>query len=128
VKIWKHIDSFDSSKGTLFTWMSNIAKNQSFDYLRSPAYRNQLLHVENDLFSYQMANIGITTSIICSIEYADFKNKALQLDSKYIEVIDLVYFYGWTQEQTAKILKLPLGTIKTRARKGLDLLKKLYHE
>jgi RNA polymerase sigma-70 factor, ECF subfamily len=52
VKIWKHIDSFDSSKGTLYTWMVNIARNQAVDYLRSATYQKQLLQVEIDLFSH----------------------------------------------------------------------------
>ncbi len=128
VKIWKYIDSFDSSKGTLYTWMLNIARNQAVDYLRSPTYRKQLLQVEIDLFSHCKDSLDNITSNSCAIEFTDLKNKALQLNSKYTEVIDLIYFYGWTQEQTAEILKLPLGTIKTRARKGLSLLKILYHQ
>jgi RNA polymerase sigma-70 factor, ECF subfamily len=43
-------------------------------------------------------------------------------------VIDMIFFYGWSHEQTARLLKLPLGTIKTRARKGLGLLKILYQQ
>ena len=128
VKIWKHIDCYDNSKGTLYTWMLNIARNQALDYLRSANYRKQQLQVEIDLFSHCTDSIGNTISNSCPIEFTDFKNKALQLDSKYTEVIDLIYFYGWTQEQTAEILKLPLGTIKTRARKGLSLLKMLYQQ
>ncbi|WP_395048518.1 RNA polymerase sigma factor [Flavobacterium sp.] len=128
VKIWKHIDSFDSSKGTLYTWMLNIARNQAVDYLRSATHQKQLLQVEIDLFSHCTDSIGNITSNSCAIEFRDFKNKALQLNPKYTEVIDLIYFYGWTQEQTAEILKLPLGTIKTRARKGLSLLKMLYQQ
>ncbi len=128
VKIWKHIDSFDSSKGALYTWMLKIARNQALDYLRSSSYQKQLLQVEIDLFSCCDHTIGNSNSNSCPIEFTDFKNKALQLDSKYTEVIDLIYFYGWTQEQTAEILKLPLGTIKTRARKGLSLLKILYKQ
>ena len=128
VKIWKHIDTFDSSKGTLYTWMLNIARNQAVDYLRSATHQKQLLQVEIDLFSHCTDSIGNITSNSCAIEFRDFKNKALQLNPKYTEVIDLIYFYGWTQEQTAEILKLPLGTIKTRARKGLSLLKILYQQ
>lgn len=126
VKIWKNIDGFHSSKGALYTWMLNIARNQALDYLRSANYRKQQLQVEIDLFSHCTDSIGNTISNSCPVEFSDFKNKALQLESKYTEVIDLIYFYGWTQEQTYEILKLPLGTIKTRARKGLSMLKILY--
>lgn len=126
VKIWKHIDSFDNSKGTLYTWMINIARNHAFDYLRSSNYKYHLLEVEFDLLLHCTETAVISNSSSCAVEDSDLKNKVMQLNTKYSEVIDLIYFYGWTQEQTAEILKLPLGTIKTRARKGLSLLKILY--
>ena len=34
VKIWKNIAQYDVGKGRLFTWMLNIARNTSIDYLR----------------------------------------------------------------------------------------------
>jgi RNA polymerase sigma-70 factor, ECF subfamily len=126
VKIWKHINEFDSQKGALYTWMLNIARNQAIDYLRSSSYRKQLLHVEIDLVSNQLEFTNTFDSNSSAIEYKDFKSKARQLESKYAEVIDMIFFYGWTQEQTAEQLKLPLGTVKTRARKGIELLKLLY--
>ncbi len=126
VKIWKHIDCFKPEKGTLYTWMLNIARNQSIDYLRSSDYHKQLLNEEIDLFSFKFDVIDTTKNNICQIEFADFKRKAKQLDPKYAEVINMIFFYGWTHKQTALKLMLPIGTVKTRARKGLSLLKILY--
>ncbi len=123
VKIWKHIDTFDPSRGTLFTWMLNIARNQAIDYLRSSSHQQQLLHVDNELFSLHTNYIDANASNSNMAEFKDLQNKALQLHEKYAEVIDMIFFYGCTQEQTARILKLPLGTVKTRARKGLGMLK-----
>ena len=40
IKIWHSADSYDSSKGRLFTWMINIARNLSIDKLRSKDFRN----------------------------------------------------------------------------------------
>jgi RNA polymerase sigma-70 factor (ECF subfamily) len=128
VKIWKHIDRFDPSRGTLFTWMLNIARNHAIDYLRSSGHQQHTLNVSLDLCSNNLDHFGYTTSDTNRVEFKDFKSKALQLDPKYAEVIDLIFFYGWTYEQTAEILKLPLGTVKTRARKGLGMLKILYQQ
>lgn len=126
LKIWKNIDGFDPEKGTLFTWMLNIARNQAIDYLRSSCHRQQLLHVNTDLFTLHKDYIASNISSSSLLEQKDIKNKVLQLDTKYATVIDLIFFYGCTYEQTARILKLPIGTVKTRTRKGLTILKKLY--
>ncbi|MBJ7429244.1 MAG: RNA polymerase sigma factor [Bacteroidia bacterium] len=126
IKIWRHIDRFEPEKGTLYTWMLNIAKNQSIDYLRSSDYHKQLLNEEIDLFSFKLDVIDTIKHNVCQIEFADFKRKAKQLDPKYAKVIDMIFFDGWTHKQTALKLMLPIGTVKTRARKGLSLLKTLY--
>jgi RNA polymerase sigma-70 factor, ECF subfamily len=128
VKIWKHIDTFDPARGTLFTWMLNIARNQGIDYLRSSRHQQQLLNVDNELFSL-VADYADTNAFNSSVlEFKDLQNKAMQLDRKYVEVIDMIFFYGCTHEQTARILKLPLGTVKTRVRKGLGMLKIIYQQ
>ena len=41
IKIWNNIGSFDSAKGRLFTWMINIARNQSIDKTRSKGFKQQ---------------------------------------------------------------------------------------
>ena len=128
LKIWKHIDGYDTAKGTLFTWMLNITRNQGIDYLRSSGYQQQLLNVNLELFSLHLDNHGARVSNTSELEFKDIKNKALQLEPKYAAVIDMIFFHGWTYEQTAQILDLPLGTVKTRARKALSMLKIIYQE
>jgi RNA polymerase sigma-70 factor, ECF subfamily len=128
VKIWKHIDGFDPARGSLFTWMLNVAQNLAIDYLRSAAYRRQSFQVSIDLLSITKDNKYDIATTSNDLEFKDFKCRALQLDPKYAEVIDMIFFYGWSHEQTAQLLRLPLGTVKTRARKGLGLLKILYQQ
>ncbi len=128
VKIWKNIDRFDDTKGTLFTWMLNIARNQAIDYLRSTTFKNQLQNVNSELFFLNQNYPPNTHSRNNDLEYKDFKQNALQIEQKYAEVIDMICFQGYTQNQTSELLKLPLGTIKTRARKGLTILKHLYQQ
>ncbi len=127
MKIWKQIDTFDPSQETLFIWMQNIARNHAIDYLRSCS-QQQLLHVDNELFSLHTNYIDANVSNSNMIEFKDLQNKAPHLDAKNTEVIDMIYFYGCTQEQTARILKLSLGTVKSRARKGLGMLNILYQQ
>jgi RNA polymerase sigma factor (sigma-70 family) len=48
------------------------------------------------------------------------------LELKYKEVIDLVYIYGYSQEEASKLLEVPVGTIKSRCRSALKTLRNLY--
>lgn len=127
LKIWKNIASFDPARGTLFTWMLRIARNQAIDYLRSSSHQQQLRQVDLDVYLCQIDQLNKTSSNLTDVEFNDFKSKALlHLNQKQAEVIEMIFFYGWTYEQTATMLKIPLGTVKTRARKGLGIIKILY--
>ncbi len=129
VKIWKNIARFDPAKGTLCTWMLRIARNQAIDFLRSPSYQQQLRNVDLDVYLPQVDQMNKINPNITQEDFNDFKCQALKhLNQKQAEVIDMIFFYGWTYEQTATILKLPLGTVKTRARKGLGIIKILYRD
>ncbi len=128
LKIWKHIDGYDPARGTLFTWMLNIARYNAIDYLRSLAYQQQSQQISIDQSAFQIDSIGAADSLTDEVEFKDLKSKTQLFDPKYTEVIDLIFFHGWTYKQTAEILNLPLGTVKTRARKGLSMLKMIYQQ
>lgn len=121
VKIWKHIDTYDEAKGTLFTWMLNITRNCCKDYFRSKRYKYQTLLVQEELDSIPIHYRPKTTSN--PEESVDLQLIMEALEPKYKDIIDLVYIAGYSQEQVAKKLKLPLGTIKTRSRAALKLLR-----
>lgn len=124
MKIWEHIDKYDSSKGTLFTWMINITRNSCRDYFRSKHYRTQSMTSENSL---EKLNVGLKDSFTTTQDENDELYQLTQnLESKYREIIDLVYIYGYTQDEVSKMLDLPIGTIKTRSRTAIKILRELY--
>lgn len=121
VKIWKNIDNYTEEKGTLFTWTLSIARHTAIDYLRSK--QNKLRHqIQNSDTNEYIENIVPVQPENTSFGY---RNIIAKLEPKYRQVLDLVYFFGYTQDEVSKILDLPLGTVKTRARTGLQMLRKL---
>lgn len=121
VQIWKKGKSFDPSKGSLFTWILNIARNKSIDRLRS---NNRSPEIQNDVSSVYIENSS--SNLSPKEDTIGLKDLVGQLDEELKTVIDLAYFGGRTQSEMAEELDIPLGTVKTRIRKGLQILRKQF--
>jgi RNA polymerase sigma-70 factor (ECF subfamily) len=117
IKIWKNLDHYDESKGTLFTWMLNIARNTGIDHTRSKYYKNRQKSLSYDEINDDTSTVNNNTNLI------GVRQLTLKLETKYRQVIELIYFKGHTHEEVAQILNIPLGTVKTRTRQALLTLR-----
>lgn len=120
VKIWKQIESYDTTKGRLFTWMLNVARNASIDAVRSKGYqKNQ----QNRELTENVYDAGGSTEI--NTDRIGLKKIVNNLKDDYKIIINLSYFEGYTQDEISKMLGIPLGTVKTRMRSALIQLKQV---
>lgn len=124
VKIWKHADHYDPSKGSLFTWMLNITRNLAIDKIRSAGYRNQekIQALDENVYNNSKLIETLNPNTIGLHKLVD------QLEDKYRMVIDLIYFGGFTQQEVQEKLGIPLGTVKSRIRIALRELRKVFEE
>lgn len=119
IKIWNNIESFDENKGSLYTWMLNIARNTALDKIKSKSYQNDLKNQSLPEFVHMGNNLITEQKHEC--------NEVLKgldtLRDDYKTLIHRAYFGGLTQEEIAQELNIPLGTVKTRTRAALQELK-----
>jgi RNA polymerase sigma factor (sigma-70 family) len=114
LSIWRKIESYDPTKGRLFTWMLNISRNASIDMLRSKTYQNSQKNQEITDNVYGVNQV--TQTNIDSIGLSKFLGK---LRPEQRVLIELAYFKGYTHDEIAQIEDMPLGTVKTRIRSAL---------
>lgn len=121
VKIWHSFLSYDTSKGRLFTWVLNICRNLAIDKIRSRQYRvgTRTQPLEDSAAQWQAAPSAFKP------EHIGLEEITRQLNPEQKQIIDLLYFGGYTQSEVAEELDLPLGTVKTRARAAIKVLAKL---
>ena len=118
VNVWRKIGTYDDTKGRLFTWMLNIARNAAIDKVRSKGYRdNQRTQ------SIAEGESGMTMSSNPVVNDVGLKKVLTTLNEEYRKLIDLSYFQGFTHEEIAKMLGIPLGTVKTRIRTAISQLR-----
>ena len=120
VNIWRKINTYDAGKGRLFTWMLNIARNASIDKVRSKGYRDNQKNqpmTENE-------SSGMAMSTNPMVNDVGLKKVLRSLNEEHRKLIDLSYFQGFTHEEIAKMMGIPLGTVKTRIRTAITQLRK----
>jgi RNA polymerase sigma-70 factor (ECF subfamily) len=122
VKIWKNIESYDAAKGRLYTWMLNLARNLAIDHTRSK-HQKAKAKIQNVSDSvYELRNQATENA---ANDFLGFNAILNELKSDHKEIIDLIYYKGFTHEQASKELNLPLGTVKTKVRQAITILKEL---
>jgi len=124
IKIWNSFDSYDETKGRLFTWMVNLSKNLSVDKLRSKDFRNNSKNqdIENSVISIdEQRNTTINPDLL------GVKEMVENLKPEARVVLDLIYFKGYTHVEASEELGIPLGTVKTRVRLAIISLRKLFN-
>lgn len=117
VNIWRRIDQYDESKGRLFTWMLNVARNAAIDKTRSKGFQ------QSSKIQPLMDGDGVYASVKPGVDDYGLKRVLAKLKDEQRLLIDLSYFQGYTHEQIAKALDIPLGTVKTRIRSALTQLR-----
>lgn len=121
LKIWRNIDNYDPSKGSIFTWMMNIARNLSIDRIRSADFRDssQNISMEQNII-YQVDSEHQTVTDVDSI---GLRKVVDNLKPEYRQLIELVYYQGYTQAEISEEYGIPLGTVKTRIKAAVGSLR-----
>ncbi|HTE29822.1 MAG TPA: sigma-70 family RNA polymerase sigma factor [Chryseolinea sp.] len=125
LKVWDKIGSYDQTKGRLFTWMLNIARNQAIDKTRSKEFSKDKKTGDIDNFVDRINTEGFVEQRVEVIGLLQLL-KELPDDQRFI--IDQHYLKGYTQAEISEEFNLPLGTVKTRMRLAMKVLRKLLVE
>ena len=122
VKIWNKIQSYDSEKGRLFTWMINIARNHTIDTVRSKGYKKQS-KIQNGENTVDQS--GAHVEVREDFDALGIRKQVNLLNGDQQQLIDLAYFNGYTQKEISEQLGIPIGTVKSRMRAAILQLKKI---
>ena len=121
IKIWDKAGDYDKTKGRLFTWMLNIARNQAIDKLRSKEF-SQLNKTDYGFTHVSIEDSSKGNKVVDGI---GMDNVLAQLPNDQRMLIEMMYFQGYSQSEISEKLDMPLGTVKTRVRSGMLKLREI---
>lgn len=118
IKFYHNQHSYEE-RGELKTYLTQMTVNKSKDYLKS--WTNRKVQLQNKLFS--QAGKRNLDELIRKDEQALIGEAILELPLKQREVLIYFYFNEMTITEVAHILSIPESTVKTRLRRGKELLR-----
>ncbi len=120
VKIWKNIDRYDSTKGSFYTWMLNVARNTAIDFLR----KNKK-ELKTEIQDWE-STVSVQNAVQQNTSTIGLQKLVENLVPEQQVIIEYLYFKGYTQQEVSDELELPLGTVKTRTRLAMRELRKYF--
>ncbi|KAB1637200.1 sigma-70 family RNA polymerase sigma factor [Pseudoclavibacter terrae] len=123
LEIWQTAASYSPSKGKATTWMLTVAHRRAIDRVRaSQASKDRDLKIGVRDFEGERDDVAESAEI--SIEHKRAQQALAKLSDQQREAVTLAYYGGLTQSEIAERLEVPLGTVKTRIRDGMNRLRR----
>lgn len=121
LKVWKSASRFDAQRGRAGSWILHIAYTASVDLLRSRRRglpgRFEPLAQESDPTADPAADA------IAAVLGAQVRAALMRLPPEQRRALEMAYFDAMSQQEIAAALSIPLGTVKSRVRLGLETLR-----
>lgn len=122
VAVWREAGRYDPRRGSVSTWLFGMARNRAVDELRRRGRRPSAPweHVAEQPAPGPDAAASAEDRVLAE----QARRLIGQMPAIYRTTLQLAYFQGLTQREIAQTMGVPLGTVKTRTRAGLEYLRR----
>ena len=120
LEVWRTASRFDPAKGSAVAWVMTIAHRRAVDRVRS---ENATSLREQKVLPGPVTGDDVAELVETALDRQRVRRCLGTLTTVQAEAIKLAYYGGYTYAQTAELLGVALGTVKTRIRDGLIRLR-----
>lgn len=125
LQVWRQAASYDLSRGTPLAWLMMMTRSRAIDRLRSATHRT---HETDDLETVSLTTAADEATPEEASIFAERRKQVraalTKLTNDQRVLLETAYFEGLSHAEIAQRFQLPLGTVKTRIRAGMLLLRK----
>jgi RNA polymerase sigma-70 factor (ECF subfamily) len=124
ISVWRSGARFDATRGSVRSWLLSVVRNRAIDFLRSRAGKAPKLTFDDDaVLEARPAEERTEDEALQRETAAEIQGALGKLPGEQSKVIELAYFGGFSHSEIARILNLPMGTVKGRMRLGLEKIR-----
>jgi RNA polymerase sigma-70 factor (ECF subfamily) len=120
-QLWQQVERFDLSQGSLFNWLLTIARSRAIDRVRARAAQKRV-HIEDPT---DVNDVRPAEEVVELVQRRRLVRQAMEtLSPDQRAALSLAYYEGLSHSQIADRLHEPLGTVKTRIRQAMSVLRR----
>lgn len=123
LRIWRGARSYHPGRGAPMTWMISVARNAAIDRLRQTRRQLQEVEAAQEEGSFPEPVADLMDEVLQNDSARALTACLERLDEAQRRAIVLSYCFGYSHEELAERLSVPLGTAKSWIRRGLLKLK-----
>lgn len=125
VELWRTAARFDPERGSVNTWLATMAHRRAVDRVRSEQSSRQRTERDQQGVALIAPDVGdeVTETLHREVERQRVARALSRLTDTQRQSIELAFYGGHTHAEVARLLDLPLGTVKTRIRDGMIRLR-----
>jgi RNA polymerase sigma-70 factor (ECF subfamily) len=116
LEAWEQASSYDAARATVRAWLIVRLRSRAIDRLTSARARHTVQLESSDARATESAGA------MGAPELLGVRHALGRVAPDVREVLELTYFFGLTAAEIAARLDLPIGTVKSRRARGLQLL------
>jgi RNA polymerase sigma factor (sigma-70 family) len=117
VQVWQDAKKYKVHRGTPMAWLLTICRSRAIDQLRKSDRAET--HPSPEILNTEFREHDDPVSLISALEESSQVRAALEgLAQEPRQVLALAFFRGYSHDEIAQHLQLPLGTVKSHIRRG----------
>jgi RNA polymerase sigma-70 factor (ECF subfamily) len=124
LSIWRRAASFETTRGSVRTWVLSIVHHRAIDRLRGTAGRTRQ-DAPLDDFERTLASDDPWREVSLVLQRETLQKAIATLPDPQRQAVELAYFDGYTQQEIAAKMDVPVGTVKGRLRLAMQRLRSL---
>jgi RNA polymerase sigma-70 factor, ECF subfamily len=127
MRIWHNANKFDVTRGSAKTWILTVVHRLAIDSHRRRQARPTLLIDAPEYEDWDLPDEGasVPEAVESRLSQQQVQQAMCALPEAHRSILELAYFKGMTHREIADHLSEPLGTVHSRVRQGMILLKKM---
>lgn len=128
IRLWRHPRAYNPDRGRLSSWLLTVARHAAIDRLRQDGRQPSSLSNPRKKDPHPAPEQTVPTADPPPELRHDLRMALGHLPLDQRTVIELAYFGGMSQQEVSDHLRLPLGTVKTRMRLGMQRLRGMWQQ